>query len=125
MADDRFHCSNFWLAPVSLWADYVSERLGHEVIEYDWGFAEFHAEQDVCLVDEFFIIPTERKSGKGRALMDEVAERACALACRRLWSQVWLLSKGADCALDAARAYGFKMCAAADNRIILIKEIGG
>lgn len=110
---------------MSLWADYIKERLGHETIEYDWGFITFHVEQDKCFIEDYYVKPAERRSGRAWSLADKVSEIVVARGCNLLVGYVWPGANGSEVSLQGMIKYGFKLHSTEGGRIILTKELGG
>ena len=110
---------------MSLWSDYLLERLGHEVIEVEEGFAQISFVDGICGLENIYVLPLFRKTGVAGVLLGKVTLRAKELGCTKVATQVWPSIKGADAALSAAIKYGFKLISADNRRILMIKEIGG
>lgn len=56
----------------SLYAQYVKEREGKEVIENRFGFIVYSIQGDYGAIHEYFTLPKRRKKGQGFAMADEV-----------------------------------------------------
>lgn len=73
----------------SLWLQYVEELMDRRGIEYDWGFVHYSYPawaQDCIMIDDLFVAPEHRKSGKGKILFDGVSEIG------RLAGKKWLIA---------------------------------
>ncbi len=114
------------MAAVSLWSKCIKERQGHEVIEEPWGFIEYHIELPFCLIDDLYVEPEFRMQGKAKELAERVTQIAKdTKGCTHLWSSIYRNSFNSTDTLRANLAYGFKWFAEENNRIILVKELGG
>jgi GNAT superfamily N-acetyltransferase len=60
----------------SLYAQYVKEREGAEMLERPWGFAVYKWEKDHVYLQDIYVIPEKRKGGFGVGLMHAVADLA-------------------------------------------------
>lgn len=109
---------------MSMWADCIREREGHEVIEEPWGFIEYHLLPPACEIDDLYVTPTERKKGLGQNLVGRVEKIAKDAGCTDLWAGIYTDSKNANDNLRLHLIYGFQVRAAKDDRIILSKPIG-
>lgn len=110
---------------MSLWADYVKERLGRETIERDYGFISFSFEGETCLIWDYYVVPTERRSRRAWSLADEVCVIAKERGALRLIGFVWPDTVGASISIQAMLAYGFELVSAEGGRILMSKELGG
>lgn len=108
---------------MSLWSDCIAERQGHRVIEEPFGFIEFHIVDKICIVDDLYVVPTERRKGLAWGLADRVSVIAKAAGCTHLWSGIYADSLTANDALRANLAYGFEWKGIDGGRIILLKEL--
>lgn len=61
---------------MSLFTDYLKEREGKEVIEKDFGFCVYKVNKDHTYLQDVYIVPEFRKSGKGRSFVDKMEEIA-------------------------------------------------
>lgn len=110
---------------MSLWSDYVKERLGHEVIETEGGFISFCVSGDDCSIEEFYVKPELRGTSLARRLADQVFSSARERGAKKVWAKVLPGIKGAEHALRTNLHYGFKLILAENGRILLMKEIEG
>lgn len=108
---------------MSLWAEYVKEREGHEVIEEPWGFLRYHIAPPLLCIDDLYIQPEYRRGERGSELADRVTRIARESKCTHLWAQVWPHTLNATDSLKAVLAYGFQVTGAQNGAIILLKEI--
>ena len=110
---------------MSLWENYNKERLGFDQIEVEGqGFIAYRIAPPVCFIEDVFIAKEFRRSNLALSLANQVAHLAKEQGCNTLQTQVWVGSVGAERAVRTNIAYGFKMIAAQENRIIFQKDIG-
>lgn len=110
---------------MSLWADYMKERLGHHTIETEDGFVVFDVKPPKMSIEDIYVRPEVRKGTKSLKLFNEAVARGKAQGCTEVWTQVWIGPTGAERALRVNLALGFRVMSAQNNGIILMKEIGG
>lgn len=109
---------------MSLWADYVKEREGLDVLEKDYGFVcyKFFL-PDECFVQAIYIRPQDRKNGIGTQLAKELEEMAREKGCKIMTCKIDHLEMNATLSLQAILSYGFKVIAADKQVIYLAKEM--
>ncbi len=105
----------------SLFAQYSEERFSSQTIEESWGFITFRLSGEICMIQDQFIIPEERGTGRGKKLLEQAAQMVPE--AKHFWSQVCISDSGANETLQKALHIGFQMIKAEENRIILMKEI--
>lgn len=108
---------------MSLWAEYVSERLNWSVIESEDSFVAYSFSPPVVKIEDIYVRPHLRKTHVATKLLDEVVEIAKAQPdINVLWTQVWA-GEESDRSLKACLRYGFKVLTTDSGRIILGKDI--
>jgi len=61
---------------VELYRQYLKEREGVNLLDYEWGFATYSFEEDCVYLQDIYIVPERRGEGLGVQLMNEVASIA-------------------------------------------------
>jgi GNAT superfamily N-acetyltransferase len=109
---------------MSLFADYIREKNGDEIIETEHGFATYRYvnEQTVYIVD-LYIVPEYRKSNKAGALADKIVEAARRKGCTRLMGTVHPAAKTASASLRVLLGYGMRLVSSGPEFIIFEKDI--
>ncbi len=109
---------------MSLYADYVQERLEQECIETDDGFITFAMlEPGACLIEDLYVVPEKRRARIAWDFADRVCVWARARRCHTLVARVYVGSTNATEALKAQLAYGFKLHHLEQDRIVLTKSL--
>jgi GNAT superfamily N-acetyltransferase len=108
---------------MKLYAQYVKEREGNEIIAESWGFLEYHIALPFLAIDSIFVAPEMRNRGYARMLADRAEDIAREAGASYLWSQVLVKALNATDSLKAILAYGFKVQGAENGCIILTKEL--
>lgn len=109
---------------MSLYADYIKERLGDEIIENETGFASYRYlnEKQVYIVD-LYIRPAYRKQRAASALSDHIVEVARARGCSELIGTVVPSAKGSTESIKALLGYGLRLDSASQDLVIFKKDI--
>lgn len=117
---------------MSDWANYIKEREGHEIIETDEGFIEYHivpGDPALLFIDSFYIKPEFRRSAQGGTagmrLTQQAIEAGLRAGCVFAAAEIHVEMLNATHSLRAALAYGMRLHSTGHNRIMLIKRIGG
>jgi GNAT superfamily N-acetyltransferase len=109
---------------MSLYADYVRERLGWETIEVESGFITYAIRPPNASVEEFYVDPTQRGTSLAKRLVDQVVIRAREAGAKYLWSAVVPGTAGADSAMLLNLKYGFKLhSTTVDGRVQLVMNL--
>lgn len=108
---------------LSLYARYVMEREGMEIIETDISFVTYYFVEKECYIKDVFVKEEHRKTGEATRLGDEIAKIAKSKGCTKLYGTVVPSAKGSTESLKFLLAYGFKLDSSVNNFIALIKEL--
>lgn len=109
---------------MSLYADYIKERNGDEIVESEIGFASFRYlnETQVYIID-IYIKPQFRKARAASTLADMIIELAKVKGCKELLGSVVPSSKSATDSLKVLLGYGMSIQSASAEMIIFKKDI--
>lgn len=61
---------------MNLYAAYLKEREGLEILELDHGFATYKLRPDGCYIQDIYVIPAFRKEGIASLIADEISRIA-------------------------------------------------
>jgi GNAT superfamily N-acetyltransferase len=111
----------------SLYAKYVKERLGDEIIETEYGFATFryidkHNSRAVYIVD-IYVLPEYRKSGEASKLADRIAVIAKDQGCNEMIGTVLTSARTATNSVKVLLAYGMTLKSSTNEALVFIKSI--
>jgi predicted GNAT family acetyltransferase len=109
---------------MKMFADYIKERGGKDIVYSDKGFATYSFNESSCYIEEIYVVPESRKSGEASRLTNEIAEIAKERGYKMLTGSVCPTANGSTESMKALLAYGFKLVSSTHNFIILSKEIG-
>lgn len=117
---------------MSMYADYIRERLGDGIIEREEGFATYRYIDNegipsVYIID-IYIRPDFRKHVTGKTpvsaeMADEICENAKNRGCKRLIGSVVPSAKKSTDSLRAFLTYGMSLQSCEHDFIVLKKEI--
>ncbi len=110
---------------MSLFAEYVAERLGDEIIENDKSFVTYRYLNDnksVYIVD-IYVKPEYRKSKIASHLADEVVRIAKGKGATELIGTVSPAANNATDSLKVLLGYGMHLDSANEQVIVFKKEI--
>ncbi len=109
---------------MSLYADYVKERLGDEIIESKSGFATYRFTDDktVYLVD-LYVSPDFRKMGVARDMANLVGEIAKKRGCIKMIGSVVPSAKGSAQSMKVLLAYGMVPDSSTNDFVLFRKDL--
>lgn len=108
---------------MSLYSEYVKERLNKEVIENENGFATYLFMDDGVYVEEIFVRKEYRNKGIAKEMLDQISVIAKNKGYKKMIGSVVPSTNGATHSLQAAFAYGFKLDSCRQGIIVYTKEI--
>ncbi len=108
---------------MSLYGQYIKERLGKEIVENENGFATYYYVDDGVYIEDIFVIKEARKSNVASKLADEIADIAKNKGVKKMYGTVVPTATGSEVSLKVLMAYGFKPHSAQTNLIVMVKEI--
>ena len=108
---------------MSMFADYIKERLGKEIIETDKGFATYSFTKDGVYVEDIYVKPDFRRERVAWDLLDQIAEIALNQGVRMMYGSCVPSTTGATEAMSAAIKYGFKLDSSTNNFIVYKKDL--
>ena len=108
---------------MSLFGDYIKERLNKEIVESDVGLCTYFFVQDGVYIEDLYVRPEYRKGHIASELADQVAEIARQKGYTKMYGSVVPSSKGSTSSLKVLLAYGMELESAQQNAIIMSKGI--
>lgn len=108
---------------MSLYSEYVKERLNKEVIENENGFATYLFMDDGVYVEDIFVRKEYRDKGIAKEMLDQISIIAKEKGCKKMIGTVVPSTEGSTHSLQAAFSYGFKLDSCRQNLIVYTKEI--
>lgn len=113
---------------MSLWAQYITELRGpvRHWLEYPDCFVSYSFPDwlpDCLIIHDMFVLPELRKSGRGKALLDDVFEAGRKAGKRYVVAELELGTLTFDMAFRAQTAVGFVPVGAKNDILCMKKEI--
>lgn len=108
---------------MSLFAEYLKEREGKEVLETEVGFAIYSFNGTECYLSDIFVRAGLRRSGAATELADEVSERARIAGCKILSGSVNPRLKSATTSIKVLLGYGMQLHSSSQDALIFVKEL--
>jgi GNAT superfamily N-acetyltransferase len=108
---------------MSLFAEYLREREGKEIVESDRGFATFQVLNNECYIEDIYVVPEYRQTGEAAKMANQIAEQAKTRGCVRLLGSVVPTARGSTTSLKVLLAYGFRLLRSDNNFIVLSKDL--
>lgn len=108
---------------MSLYAKYIEERLGKQIIESDKSFVVYSFTEDAVYISDVYIDKEYRRTGEASRLGDKVTEIAKSKGYNKLLGSVQPSTKGSSESMQMLLAYGFKLDSSTNDFILLKKEV--
>ncbi len=109
---------------MSLYAQYILEHRGDEIIENEYGFATYrYLNNDTVYIVDIYIVPEYRKSNKASVIADEVVRAAKLRGCVKLLGTVTPTAKNSTVSLKVLLGYGMTLQSSSADCIIFEKDI--
>lgn len=109
---------------MSMYADYLKEHHGDEIIETEYGFATYrYLGNDSVYIVDIYVVPEHRESNKAGVIADKVVQAAQVRGCKKLLGTVVPSAKNSTTSLKVLLGYGMKLQSSANNLIVFEKGI--
>jgi len=109
----------------TLYAKYIKEREGFEVLENEFCFLTYVINQKECFIGHFYTDESCRGQGKARELVESLSEVAAYNECELISASIDLRDKGASKTMQAALRVGFEIAKAECGVIVIVKHLKG
>lgn len=109
----------------TLYAQYIKEREGSEVLESEDGFIVYKISKKECFIVDMFVAKDRRARGAGHALLKSLDALAAKRDCEFITANIHLWDAGASNTLLAALTAGFLLGSANAGHITIFREVGG
>lgn len=108
---------------MSLYAQYIKERLNKEIIETEKGYAVYFFIQDGVYIEDIFVSPDHRHSHEAARMANEIADIARKQGYTKMYGSVKPSANYSTDSLKVLIAYGMKLKEAGPDAIIMVKDI--
>jgi GNAT superfamily N-acetyltransferase len=108
-----------------MWAAYIKETLGKEMIQTDKGFATFFIVPgtSVCYIEDIYVLPEHRKSDITTEMENSVKKWAVERGCTELMGSVNLSISTPERSLQILLHRGYKLSQVTPSMIYLKKKL--
>ena len=109
---------------MSLYGDYIKERLNKHILETDRGFATYvFTDEKTVYIDDIYVCPEFRKSHEASILANKIISIAKDRGCNKLLGRVVPSTKNSTDSLKVLLAYDMKLAGSTSDFILFSKEI--
>lgn len=108
----------------SMYAEFIKEREGLDLIETNAGFLTFKIVGGECFIANMFIRPSERGSQLCEELLSNLFDYAMTRKCEVVTGNIHLNDKGCNRTLRAALKNGFNLVKAEHGVLLIAKRMG-
>lgn len=108
---------------MSLYAEYIKERLDLEIIELEHGYATYKFIPEGCYIEDIYVRPDFRRTHLATELADQIASIAKARGCTKLFGTVAPNTRGATSSLKTLLGYGMTLLNSSPQLIVFSKDI--
>jgi predicted GNAT superfamily acetyltransferase len=107
----------------TLYARYIFEREGIQIIENEVGFVTYKINETECFLANIYVDSSKRTNGEARSLLSKLEDIATVHNCQHITANIDLRDKNASSTMLAALKLGFKMVAANHDVLLISKSI--
>lgn len=108
---------------MSLYADYLREKTGDEILETEHGFATYRYLDDAVYIVDIYVKPDFRKSTIASCMADAICKEAKEKGIHKLIGSVVPSSKNSTASLKVLLSYGMLLKSSSENFIVFEKEL--
>lgn len=110
---------------LSLYGQYIKERIGRGILETEDGFATFeYINDEIVYIIDLYVKPEKRKSHVAAMMADKICEQAVKDGKKFLMGSVDASAKSAEDSIKVLEAYGMKVSKVVEPMIFFVKPIG-
>lgn len=106
-----------------MYAQYLKEREGLELLETEYGFATYKIRPWDCYIQDIYVLPEFRKSGVAAGIADTIALLAKAQGIKMLVGSVDQRAPSADTSSKVLLGYGMRPYSKEGHMTYYCKEI--
>lgn len=110
---------------MSLWADYIFESLGKQMLESEKGFITFFIlpGTQVCYIEDIYVAPEFRNSSEASTMEKAAINWAQEQKCVEVMGSVSLASKTPERSISYLIESGYKLSSATSSALYFKKNI--
>lgn len=108
-----------------MWADYIKETFGKEMLQNEYGFATFYIvpETTVCYLEDIYVAPEFRRAEFGSELEDAVIKWAKERYCTEIMGSVNLNIATPERSMNVLLSRGYKLTSATPTMLYFRKQL--
>lgn len=108
-----------------MYADYIKEKTGDEVLEVDHGFAVYRylEDQKAVYILDIYVLPEFRKLDVASTIADNIVREARKHGCNKLIGSVVPSLKNSVLGLKVLLAYGMELYSSTNDFLMFRKDI--
>jgi acetyltransferase (GNAT) family protein len=107
----------------SLFAKYIKEREGKEIIEDSYGYATYFFIDDGVYIQDIFVDVEHRRGNAAAGYANQIAKIAKDKGYKKMYGTAVPSAKGCTTSVKVLLAYGFEIHSAEHNAIIFVKGL--
>jgi hypothetical protein len=107
----------------TLYAKYISQRAGYEILENEHGFVIYKINGEECFIVDMFVDNDKRGTGACKNLINSLVEIAKEKSCKFISGNIHLNDIGCNTTIVAAIYLGFKIIKAEFNILAIKKDL--
>lgn len=107
----------------TLYARYIGEREGSQIIENENGFITYKINGEECFLVDMYVRMEVRRSGEGRKLLNELIKIAKGHECKFISANIYTVDHGATNTLKAALISGFELLSAKNECVTILLNL--
>lgn len=108
---------------MNLYAEYIKEREGFELLSNEHGFISYRFIGDIMFLSDIFVKKEFRRSGEGASLIEDVLFLAKDNGCKQIMAEVQIATFTCSESLKSALNYGFKVISSNGSTIVIGMEV--
>jgi len=108
---------------VSLYADYIRERLGKSCYEVEQGFTVYWYTDDAVYIEDIYVADKWRKTKVASQMADYIADEARAIGVNKMIGSVNTQANNATTSLKVLLGYGMEVSHVIGSMIYFIKDL--
>lgn len=107
----------------TLYAKYIKERAGRDILENESGFIIYRCHGEECFLVDMCVDHSKRGSRLFGQMMSQLVDIAKAAGCKIITATVYVADSGKEHTLSSVFKLGFKILKAEQGVILVGKEV--
>ena len=107
----------------TLYAKYIKERMGRDIIEVDGGFITYRCANGECFMADMYVEQSKRGGLLFKKLIEQLSDIAKEAGCSIITATIHIADPGCSHNLASALKIGFKVLKAEHGVVLVGKEV--